>query len=245
MSCGSASLPTVASALASRAARARRDGSASVANTRLSCPCSHPPVVFNSSVDHEARPPTRPWSTRRLRKVATRRAGWRPPSRAVRRLTRAVQAAASPDRHRRLHGACGLRRAAAGPSPSRGVVVGQERRRASSDGPKRSCSPAIPTRSRWLNRELARWPTQGRRGSCNGAATEPCDPMTPRRRPRVRARPPKLFCAAQPGGTQDTAARTSAATVSSTSGVHVTSANPTGQRSPSSRWAESWNSRVE
>src|SRR4051794_24582261 len=48
-----------------------------------------------------------------------------------------------------------------------------------------------------------------------------------------------------PGGAQDTAARTSAATFSCTSGVHVTSASPTGQTSPSSRWAESWNSRVE
>jgi|tagenome__1003787_1003787.scaffolds.fasta_scaffold19960034_2 hypothetical protein len=44
---------------------------------------------------------------------------------------------------------------------------------------------------------------------------------------------------------QEMAALTSSATRCSTAGVHLGMANETGHRSPSSRWAESWNSRVE
>jgi hypothetical protein len=44
---------------------------------------------------------------------------------------------------------------------------------------------------------------------------------------------------------QETAAVTSSATRFSTSGVQVTSAKDTGHMTPSSRAAESWNSRVE
>jgi hypothetical protein len=48
------------------------------------------------------------------------------------------------------------------------------------------------------------------------------------------------------GGTgQETAALTSWATFRSTAGLHSCSANDTGHRSPSSRFAASWNSSVE
>jgi hypothetical protein len=47
------------------------------------------------------------------------------------------------------------------------------------------------------------------------------------------------------GNRQETAAFTSSVTFCSTAGVHFCSANDTGHRSPSSRFAASWNSSVE
>ena len=47
------------------------------------------------------------------------------------------------------------------------------------------------------------------------------------------------------GTRQETAAFTSSATFCSTAGLHFCSANDTGHRSPSSRFAASWNSSVE
>jgi hypothetical protein len=78
---------------------------------------------------------------------------------------------------------------------------------------------------------------EGRYRSC--PVTDPCTLL-----PAGQDRVPCASCGGCGTG-QETAALISPATFRSTSGLHSCSANDTGHRSPSSRFAASWNSSVE
>ena len=121
--------------------------------------------------------------------------------------------------YRQTYGLC-----ATSASASSVQATGSSARRTTSRG---SCALLARDRHAWV---VGRQPRS--LGSRGQRSAESCVPL--------QAAPCSGY-----GTGQETAAFISPATFCSTAGLHVCSANDTGHRSPSSRFAASWNSSVE